>query len=208
LNSEDREVERMQAVVERLVEAVSSRDGDGLRSVVGPAARMRALIPPGPVESEGPDEIVERFATWFGWLSSVELVGSSIEGVADRWHFSYRLRVRTDEGESMLIEQQGFCDVAEGSVTGLDLVCSGFRPIGSGTKHTFDAGTLGCADGLAQEFRRRIGAVDVGDVLAVIARDPAAKEDLPSLARLGGHKVLSTEAHDDGRLTIEVERGR
>lgn len=199
----------MQAVVERLVEAVGARDSAGLRAVVGADAKLRALIPPGPVESDGPDEIAERFAGWLGWLSSVEVVSTSVEEFGGRWRFSYCFRVVGDDGAPMLLQQQGFCDVSDGHVVGLDLVCSGFRPIPvGGTTHTFDAGNLGCADGLAQEFRRRISSVDVGDILEVIARDPAAKEDLPSLARLGGHKVLSTETHDDGRLTITVERGR
>jgi TusA-related sulfurtransferase len=77
-----------------------------------------------------------------------------------------------------------------------------------GGTHHFDAGDLGCADGLAGEFRRRVMAIPMGDVLVVVIRDPSAKEDLPSLARMLGNKVRSVETHDDGRLTIEVERGR
>ncbi len=94
---------------------------------------------------------------------------------------------------------------------GFDLLCSGFhpsrQPVKSGV-HEFDAGTLGCADGLAGEFRKQIGAIPVGDVLIVTARDPAAKEDLPSLARLMGHTVRSVETPGDGRLLMTVERGR
>jgi TusA-related sulfurtransferase len=67
---------------------------------------------------------------------------------------------------------------------------------------------MGCADGLAQEFRRRLDAVPVGDSLAAVVSDPAAKEDLPSLARMLGQAVTSIEAHDDGRLTINVEKRR
>ena len=78
---------------------------------------------------------------------------------------------------------------------------------GSGT-HRFDAGTMGCADGLAREFRRRILAIPLGDILEVETTDPAAKEDLPPLARMMGHTVRSTESTGDGRLLIEVERGR
>ena len=40
------------------------------------------------------------------------------------------------------------------------------------------------------------------------ARDPAAKEDLPPLARMMGHEVRSIETPDDGRLLITVERRR
>jgi TusA-related sulfurtransferase len=74
--------------------------------------------------------------------------------------------------------------------------------------HRFDAGTMGCADGLAREFRRRILAIPLGDVIEVETTDPAAKEDLPPLARMMGHTVRSTESTGDGRLLISVERGR
>jgi TusA-related sulfurtransferase len=65
---------------------------------------------------------------------------------------------------------------------------------------------MGCADGLAQEFRRQLSEVAVGDSLTVLVRDPAAKEDLPALARLLGQSVTSVEAHDDGRLAVTVEK--
>ena len=114
-----------------------------------------------------------------------------------------------------MVEQQAYLDVdAEGRIETIDLVCSGFRPVrgpgkaSSTGSHEFDAGQMSCGDGLASEFRRRIQAIPVGDVLAVTARDPAAKEDLPALARLMGHTVHSVEAPGDGRLVIKVERGR
>ena len=78
----------------------------------------------------------------------------------------------------------------------------------SGRVHTFDAGDLSCGTGLAQEFRRQILAIPVGDRLKVETIDPAAKEDLPSLARLMGHTVRSVESPGDGRLLITMERGR
>jgi TusA-related sulfurtransferase len=48
----------------------------------------------------------------------------------------------------------------------------------------------------------------VGDSLVVISRDPAAKEDLPALARLLGNRVVSVKTPDDGRLEMTVERRR
>jgi TusA-related sulfurtransferase len=74
--------------------------------------------------------------------------------------------------------------------------------------HEFDAGDLGCAEGLASEFRRQMQQIPVGHVLVVSTRDPAAKEDLPPLARMMGHVVRSIEAPGDGRLLVSVERGR
>ncbi len=108
-----------------------------------------------------------------------------------------------------MIEQLVYLDLGPDGIQRMDLLCSGFQ-IEPGAaaipKQVFEAGAMGCADGLAGEFRRRIVEVPIGGFLEVVLRDPAAKEDLPSLARLLGQRVASTEAHDDGRLTITVER--
>ena len=71
----------------------------------------------------------------------------------------------------------------------------------------FDAGDRGCGDGLAQELRQRIDAVAIGQPLRVTVRDPSAKADVPSVARMLGHRVLSAEPFSDGRLVITLERG-
>lgn len=81
-------------------------------------------------------------------------------------------------------------------------------PAADAGTHHFDAGSLGCADGLAQEFRRRILAIPLGDKLVVETIDPAAKEDLPPLARMMGHIIRSIESPGEGRLLITVERAR
>jgi TusA-related sulfurtransferase len=103
-------------------------------------------------------------------------------------------------------------DVGEDARIGaIDLLCSGFRSIavsGPDGEHHFDAGDLGCADGLAGEFRRRMQQIPVGHVLVVSTRDAAAMEDLPPLARMMGHVVRSIEAPGDGGLLVSVERGR
>ena len=72
----------------------------------------------------------------------------------------------------------------------------------------YDAGAQGCGDGMPRQFREAMQRVEVGDVVEVTLRDPSAKADLPALARLMGHRVLSEEPFDDGRLVITVERGR
>jgi TusA-related sulfurtransferase len=77
-----------------------------------------------------------------------------------------------------------------------------------GRVHTFDAGDLSCATGLAEEFRRQIQQIPLGDELLVTTGDPSAKEDLPPLARMMGHTVRSIENARDGSLVIDVERGR
>ena len=73
--------------------------------------------------------------------------------------------------------------------------------------HEFDAGTMGCAEGLTQEFKRQINALPAGDILVVTARDPVAEADLPALARMLGHKVRSVEINPNAEIVVTVERG-
>jgi TusA-related sulfurtransferase len=74
--------------------------------------------------------------------------------------------------------------------------------------HEFDAGTMSCGDGFAQELRRRIEQIPVGDVLVATVRDPAAKTDLPPLTRMMGHTILKVDERPDGAIVFSVERGR
>jgi TusA-related sulfurtransferase len=73
------------------------------------------------------------------------------------------------------------------------------------SEEVHDAGDLGCGDGLAAWFRDRLRATPTGVVLCSIVRDPAARVELPALARLMGQRVVSVEALNDG-LAIRVEK--
>ena len=154
------------------------------------------------------------FVELFGGSAAIEVQDVLVKLIGDRTSARYRFLVHEDDAWAV-VEQQAFVDVdTAGLIVAIDVLCSGFRPAdkvdGMRTvgAHAFDAGTMGCSDGLAAEFRRRIGAIPIGDVLVVTARDPAAKEDLPPLARLMGHKVRSIDTWGDGRLTFTMERGR
>jgi TusA-related sulfurtransferase len=58
------------------------------------------------------------------------------------------------------------------------------------------------------EFRRTMQNIEVGDVIEFWMRDPSAKEDLPPLARMMGHRVLAEEERGDGVLSVIVERAK
>lgn len=152
-----------------------------------------------------------RFIGWFADADHFEVEASSVAEVGGRAAVTYRFRLHDADGWQV-IEQHLMLDVdSDGRLGAIDLLCSGFRSIAqheADRVHRFDAGDLGCADGLAGEFRRRMQQIPVGHVLVVSTRDPAAKEDLPPLARMMGHVVRSIEAPGDGRLLVSVERGR
>lgn len=59
----------------------------------------------------------------------------------------------------------------------------------------YDAGDLGCGD-LVLELRTRLRAMAPRAVLALTARDPGAREDIPAWCGLVGHALLRA-AHPD-----------
>lgn len=113
-----------------LVAALADRAFDRLAGMLAPDVRMRALIPPGPIELSGAESAAARFASWFGETEGLELVRSGSEEVSDRLHVFYRLRVKRPDDPWKVVEQHLICAFGDGSITAVDLVCSGFRPDG------------------------------------------------------------------------------
>ena len=196
---------------EEFVNAIAARNYDRLQTCLGPQVRFRALIPPGLREREGARETARLIRSWFEGVDRLEVLDRGIKPIAHRAHLWYRLRAFYPDGDPEVIEQNAYCEVEGGQITAMDLVCSGYLPEpgedASGV-HRFEAGDLGCGSGLPQEFRHRIEAIPLGSVLEVHVRDPSAREDLPSLARLLGHRVLSTRASPEGGTLLAIERGR
>jgi tRNA 2-thiouridine synthesizing protein A len=194
---------------ELFFESLVRRDFGRMRTAFAGDAQARFLLPRGLEEYSGGDSITRRVESWFGSASEFELTSSNGAAIGPRQRRSWSFEVVREPGRREVIEQVAFFDVGPAGIERLDLVCSGFQAAPGALEsptRVFDAGGMGCADGLAQEFRRQLGEVAVGDSLTVVVRDPAAKEDLPALARLLGQSVTSVEAHDDGRLAIKVER--
>jgi SnoaL-like domain len=110
------------------VAALTERDFGRLAGTLAPDVRMRALIPPGPVEVSGAEAAAAKFSSWFGDAEEIELVGLGGGAVADRLHVSYQLRVRKPSDVWKIVEQHLLCAFDDDRITALDLVCSGFRP--------------------------------------------------------------------------------
>ena len=113
------------------VAALAESDFDRLGASLSAAVRMRALIPPGPVEVSGRDQAAAKFASWFGGREALELIDSAGAAVGDRYHISYRLRVKDAGQPWKIVEQHAFCTMDDAGISELDLVCSGFRTEGA-----------------------------------------------------------------------------
>lgn len=113
-----------------LLEALATRDFDGMLDCLEPDATMRALLPRGVVELDRAPEIVERFRGWFGVAEEFEVLDGTVGEVGGRLHVSWRLRLRpTPAGDESwhVIEQQAYLH-AGARIDAIDLLCSGFRP--------------------------------------------------------------------------------
>ena len=90
--------------------------------------RARLLLPRGPEERHGRDEITNRIKGWFASASLFEVLSTSNEAIGGRHRLSWRLRVVRDSGVHELVEQIAFVDLGPDGIQGLDLLCSGFQP--------------------------------------------------------------------------------
>ena len=112
------------------LEALANRDFDQLAATLGSGIRFRALLPPGPMEWQGPEAVTEAFRSWFGESDEFELVDATVGEVGGRLHLSWRLRVRPAPfgiGDGWhVIEQQAYVDATD-DINALDLLCSGFH---------------------------------------------------------------------------------
>jgi hypothetical protein len=113
------------------LEALANRDYVRLATTLDPGIRFRAMLPPGPMEWEGPAAVTDAFGSWFGEAEDFQLVDATVGEVGGRLHLSWRLRLRPapfDIGEGWhVIEQQAYVD-ATSTIQALDLLCSGFHP--------------------------------------------------------------------------------
>lgn len=112
------------------LEALAKRDYTRMATTLGATIRFRALLPPGLMEWEGPENVAETFKSWFGGAAEFQLLDATVGEVSGRLHLSWRIRLRPAPfgiGEGWhVIEQQGYADADE-SIETLDLLCSGFN---------------------------------------------------------------------------------
>ncbi|MHB1343082.1 MAG: sulfurtransferase TusA family protein [Thermoleophilia bacterium] len=73
-------------------------------------------------------------------------------------------------------------------------------------EESLDCIGLMCPEPLFQT-RTAMDALQMGEVLEVLADDPAAKEDLTRFAKRAGHELVSVEDHGDYQRFL-IRKGR
>jgi hypothetical protein len=117
------------AAAKRMVEAVAAKDYKGIYGALARDIRFRYLVPRGPGEIVGAADVAAKYFQWFGDAEMIRIESVLAEPLPDRTSLRYRFVLRRPDGWKE-IEQQLYVDVDEtGLISGIDLLCSGFRPI-------------------------------------------------------------------------------
>ncbi len=125
------EIERRD-VGNAFLDALGTRDFERLEKVLGPTMRMRALMASGHHDYHGSKEVVEYFAESFGPGTNFQVDWSELGFMADRLYLRYRFSTGwPDDPNAYLVEQSAFAKVEDGRIVSMDLLCSGFRVVGS-----------------------------------------------------------------------------
>ena len=120
------------AVGTRFLDALARQDWVGLEACFDVDVQFRALIPPGLREAADRTSSAGYLRRWFSDASELQLVSSEIKPVQGRLSIGYRFRALEDQW--YIVEQHAYCDVADGHIKRMDLLCSGFRPQADSTQ--------------------------------------------------------------------------
>lgn len=111
--------------------ALTAKDATALRSLFGSELDFRGLTPSRVWEARTPGELIDDviLGSWFEPGDVIQRVESVQYGqVGTRIRIGYRLRVQSG-GQAYTVEQQAFCDLSDGKITWLRVLCSGFVPV-------------------------------------------------------------------------------
>jgi hypothetical protein len=112
----------------RFLDALVVMDFDRIGSLFTDDARLQALVPDGLREEQGPDGIMSRFRLWWGELGDPGLLASAPEPFHELVRIRYTVTGVDPEDGPVEVEQRAYLAVADGRITAMNLVCSGFRP--------------------------------------------------------------------------------
>ncbi|HSF15917.1 MAG TPA: nuclear transport factor 2 family protein [Vicinamibacteria bacterium] len=113
------------------LDALGRRDYDALSSLLAPNVWFRALLPRKLYDLDNRQEAIATFRSWFGGAADFQVLETDHHTLVSREYIRYRFLLRPDWGPEQwhVIEQVGFFRVKEGSISRLDLVCTGFFPL-------------------------------------------------------------------------------
>ena len=199
-----------------LIDDVVAGDFDAFEQLLAPDVRFRALTPRTirqELTAAATRAVIEG---WFEGTSDRELLASSVDSIVDRLLVGFRIRL-WEEGIRRVVEQRVVARVADGRLTDVALVCSGFAiveeagPIatapsaGVRADRRLDGLGLSCAT-LTPTIRAEVLALEPGQTLEILTDDPSAEDGLRSWGRMTGHHVVGREQAGEAAARYFIRR--
>lgn len=113
----------------RFARALAEKDAPGLAQLLDPEVDFRGLTPSEAWQASTPVQACEIvFGSWFEAEDIItQTLAVEVQPMADRQHLTYRFRVESG-GETFLVEQHAYYDAADGRITRMTVLCSGYCP--------------------------------------------------------------------------------
>jgi hypothetical protein len=111
--------------------ALAAKNSAALRAMLADTVDFRAMTPNHTWEGHSPTAVIDNvvLGTWFPSADSMELIAATATGVVGRRHgFIYRLQGTNRDG-GFVIEQHAYAELAQGKITWIRVLCSGFQPL-------------------------------------------------------------------------------
>jgi hypothetical protein len=117
------------SIAEVFLGHLAAGDFTALAALCEPDVSLRALLPYGLREWNGPEQVEQAFVGWFGRVDELALVATGIDHVGPRLQLQWRARVRGGGFGDVahIVEQQVYADAGpSGRIGRLTMLCSGF----------------------------------------------------------------------------------
>lgn len=228
LRMENERVERLRLrqLGEAWIRAVTRGALDELGTFCQPDVHSRLLTPNRFVTFDTAVDLVAKFTQWFGACNSFTVEHSRIEMVGERLGIFVRFLLR-EQGQWFVVEQQLYCTLYEGRIARLEVLCSGFQPVGQGEYEaslvsrkageqqmefgllevfTGTAGSESTCAVLTPAIKMKLRAMESGQVLEVRVDDPSARGDIEAWCRLSGNELVKVSEGEGQILSFFVKK--
>jgi hypothetical protein len=111
-------------VARAFADAYAAGDAAAIAPLLDPDAHEREVTPGTIVDQRGPEAIAGEMSAFLAPYDEPETLVHELEPLGDRFRWTTRWRLTGGDGP-WLVEWHAFLTVADGVVTGLDIVCSG-----------------------------------------------------------------------------------
>lgn len=114
----------------KFIDNLTEKKFDNLAYLFSENILFRALIPSSLRTSNNPNQAASTIKNWFYVDDSekYEILDSKVEVLVDCLHIYYKI-FETYKGTPYNVEQHLYCEVSDGKIKKLSLICSGFRKL-------------------------------------------------------------------------------